>query len=296
MIGEVTSSAAHGRDESTRPRTSEILRGILAQNPNARTFSVERILSSIGPDQVEASLLMFSIPSIAPVPMSSQAGPAGALGLHLMTGEKQVRIPRFILRKSVTRRALAVAIHTVLPVLEAAEKVVRPRWSWISHPTARRAIGLFVFLLAIAIAFPLVGFNPLHATSIFVMALGMAEQDGLAVLIGIAMGVLSFVLLAASGMSARALRMKASKWLQKVARKLGIKMLANFLQKVGYKRLARLLTFQWSQLLLAWDPEKSSGRSSAKVAPKALAKITVPPASSGLAALHINGAVPVLSN
>ncbi len=185
------------------------------------------------------------------------AAPVGALAYQLASGNKHVRIPKFILQKSVSRRALAVAIHSVLPMLEAAEKVVRPRLAWINHTIARRAVGLFLFLLALAIAYPLFGFNPLHATSVFVVALGMAEQDGLAVLAGIAIGVVSLATLATSGFTAKTLRSKASRWLRKVGRKIGLEALARHLRRRGYKVLARVITFQWSELLLLWDPEKS---------------------------------------
>jgi hypothetical protein len=238
-------------------RTSEILRGILSKNPGVKAFSIRRILASIGEDRLEAKLMMFSIPAMVPIPRPRGivALPTGAIACQLISGQKQARLPPFILKKCVSRKALAVAIHAVLPMLEAAEKVLRPRWNWVSHAISRRVIGLFVFLLALALAYPLFGFNALHATSIFVMALGMAEQDGLAVMIGVVTGVLSLAILAASGMSARALRAKAGKWLRKIGRKLGLRSFAHVLRRLGYVRLARLVAFEWSTLLLIWDPE-----------------------------------------
>jgi hypothetical protein len=246
------------------PRTSQMLRSILTDNPGVKTFTIERILASIGTDHFEASLMLFSIPAILPIPgpRGIATVPTGAIACQLAAGQKQIQLPRFVLKKCVSRRALAVAIHAVLPALEAAEKVLRPRWSWVSHSSSRRAIGLFIMLLAIAIAYPLFGFSALHATSIFVMALGMAEQDGLAVLIGVAIGMLSLAVLAASGMSARALRAKALRWVRRVGQRLGLRVFASFLRRRGYHRLARLLTLEWSTLLLVWDAEKSAARAS----------------------------------
>ena len=250
------------------PRTSDILRGVLANNPGVQRFSVERILRSVGADRAEVSLLLLSLPAIVPVPVSRSlvALPAGALARQLVSGERQLHIPRFVLKKVISRKSLAVALHAALPVIEAAEKLVRPRWSWVQHSAARRAIGLFVFLLAVAIAFPLFGFTSLHATSIFVMALGMAEQDGLAVLLGVVVGVLSLAVLAASGMSARALRAKGARWLRKLGQRLGLDMLARFLRRHGYVRLARILTLEWSSLLLLWEPERRRPSASRPVA------------------------------
>jgi hypothetical protein len=243
-------------------RTSQILRGILTNNAGVKTFSVQRILSSIGHDRFETSLMMFSLPAIVPVAGSNGliALPTGFIGGQLAAGHQQIKLPPYILKKAVSRKALAVAIHAILPALEAAEKVLKPRWSWIENPIARRAIGLFVFVLALAIAYPLFGFNALHATSIFVMALGMAEQDGLAVLIGAAVGLISLVILAATGSSVKALRSQTVQWLRKMGRKLGLTLLAQFLARHGYDRLARVLTLQWGDWLLLWDPERTAPR------------------------------------
>jgi hypothetical protein len=276
-------------------RTSEILRGILTKNPGVKTFSVQRILASIGSERVEASLMMFSIPGIVPVPgpLGMVTLPTGVIGCQLASGQKQIRLPPFILKKSVSRKALAVALHAILPVLEAVEKIVRPRWSWVNHSSSRRAIGLLVFLLAIAIAYPLFGFNALHATSIFVMALGMAEQDGLAVLIGVAVGILSLAIVAASGMSARAVRAKASKWLRKIGRKLGLDMFARALRRRGYERIAAVLAFHWSDLLLLWDPEKRARAQrlpEAKAAPRTQRRLNPQPPSRALRAASFRAA------
>jgi hypothetical protein len=240
-------------------RLSKVLRGILSDNPGVKTFSVERILASIGDNGFEASLMMFSLPALVPVPrpMGMVALPAGAIACQMAAGREKIRLPRFIRKKSVSRRALAVSIHAILPVLEAAEKVVRPRWSWVTHSLWRRAIGLFVLLMVIGIAFPLFGFNSLHATSIFVISLGMAEKDGLAVMVGVFAGVLSLAIIA-FGLSLRTARSKVFKWLWKISGKLGLLALAKYLDRLGHEVLAKILSlpWSWSTLLLKWDPEK----------------------------------------
>jgi hypothetical protein len=250
-------------------RTSAVLRSILTNNPGVQTFSVERILEAIGTDRVEATLTMFSIPAIVPVPLPQGvvAMPTGMIACQMMAGRKRIKLPQAILRKYVSRRALAIAIHAAVPLLEAAEKVVRPRWSWVTHPTSRRVIGLFVFLLAVAIGFPFLGFDALHATSIIAISLGLAEKDGLAVVLGVVAGLLSLVIVAATGVSTRALRYKVGKWLRKISRKLGINAFANFLERLGYKWLARILSLEWSQLLLLWDPEKRAAGTARRARP-----------------------------
>lgn len=238
-------------------RASEVLRGILVNNPGVEQFTIRRILRSIDKDRADLRLLLVSLPAIIPVqaPHGAVAVPASALGYQLLSAQKQLKLPRFILKKAVSRRSLAVAIHSVLPMLEAAEKLVRPRWAWVSHHASQRALGLFVLLLALAVGFPLLGLTPLHATSIFVIALGMAEKDGLAVMIGVITGLVSLAVTLSSVTSARAMRSQGLRWLRKVVKKTSLALAADKLQTRGHPLLASALRFQWSQLFLAWNPE-----------------------------------------
>jgi hypothetical protein len=246
---------------ATSARTSEVLRRILTKNPGVKTFSLQRIVSSIGSERLEAALIIFSVPAIVPVPTErgTVSLSTGAVACHLMAGRRRLKLPHFIRKKVVSRRALAVAIHAALPVIEAAEKVSRPRWDWVSHPYARRATGLLIFVLALAIAEPLLGYNALHATAVFVMSFGLAEQDGLAVVIGVTVGVSSLLMLAVAGFSSRAMRTKGAQWLRRIARRLGLRTFSAFLRRHGYERLASVLSLRWSDLVvLLWHPEKSA--------------------------------------
>jgi hypothetical protein len=238
-------------------RASEVLRGILVNNPGVELFTIRRILRSIDKERVDLRLLLVSLPAIIPVqaPNGAIAVPASALGYQLLSAQRELKLPRFILKKSVSRRSLAVAIHSVLPMLEAAEKLIRPRWAWVSHHTSQRALGLFVLLLALAVGFPLLGLTPLHATSIFVIALGMAEKDGLAVLIGVVAGLLSLAMTLSSVASARAMRSQGLRWLRKLVKRTSLSIAADKLDHSGHPLIANALRFQWSQLFLAWNPE-----------------------------------------
>jgi hypothetical protein len=238
-------------------RASEVLRGILVNNPGVELFTIRRILRSIDKERVDLRLMLVSLPAIVPVnaPNGTVAVPASALGYQMLAAQQDLKLPRFILKKSVSRRSLAVAIHSVLPMLEAAEKLIRPRWAWVSHRTSQRVLGLFVLLLALAVGFPLLGFTPLHATSIFVIALGMAEKDGLAVLLGVVAGVVSLAVTLSSVASARAMRSQSLRWLRKLVKRAGISLAADKLEQSGHPLLANALRFQWSQVFLGWNPE-----------------------------------------
>ncbi|MFZ0494717.1 MAG: exopolysaccharide biosynthesis protein [Methylocella sp.] len=250
-------------------RTSQVLREILTKNPTVKNFSVQRIVDSIGDRRGEISLMFFSIPGVVPVPGTSKlvGMPTGMIAGQMIAGRTKFKLPNFILARSVPRRSLAVAIHAILPVLERAEKAAKPRWRWASHPAARRILGVFIFLLALTIAFPILGFNVPHAAAILIISFGLVEQDGLAILIGVVAGLASLVLVTGAGVSVRALRSKVGAWVKKISLKLGLKWAATFLKKIGF-RWVMMLFFEWAEVLLLWDPEASSCRAKGKKARK----------------------------
>ncbi|HSI85115.1 MAG: exopolysaccharide biosynthesis protein, partial [Candidatus Methylacidiphilales bacterium] len=187
--------------EKDHARTSQILEEILTKNPGVESFTVEMILRSLGTTSFGTSLMFFAIPEVLPIPLPGVSAlvvlPTAVLGAQMASGKRAVRLPDFLLKREVPRRALAAAIYAILPVLRKAETVTRPRWKWATSPTVQRLLGVFVFLLALSIAFPIPGFNMPQAIAIFVIGLGLVEKDGLIICLGVVLGLASLALLGA---------------------------------------------------------------------------------------------------
>ncbi len=182
-------------------RTSQVLLDILLKNPDLEHFTVEKLLNEIGTSSFGTALMFFAIPEVIPIPIPGMSAlvvlPTGILSAQMIAGRKQVRLPKFLLERIVPRKAVAAAIHAILPFLKKAEKVTKPRWEWATTPQAQRIIGIFVFLLAASIAFPMPGFNMAQAIGMFIIGLGLVEKDGLLVCAGVVIGLLGVVLLGA---------------------------------------------------------------------------------------------------
>jgi hypothetical protein len=197
-----TSRAKAKRAEKadSRPvRTSKLLRDLLEKNPD-KTFTVQKIIDSVGgTSSFGTSLLAFSIPEVLPIPIPGLFTvvviPTGIISAQMIAGNKQLKLPKFILKRTIHRKALATVIHSILPFLEKTEKYVKPRWSWAVHPASKRFIGAFIFLLAVAIALPIPWTNMPLATSIFIISLGLIEKDGMMITLGILIGLASLALM-----------------------------------------------------------------------------------------------------
>lgn len=105
-------------------------------------------------------------------------------------------LPRFIGQRSVARDRFALLVDTAAPWLARAERLLRPRWSWLVNHRAERVIGAFCLLLAAVLALPIPFGNMLPALAICLIALGVLERDGLWVLIGTVTGLVSLFIVA----------------------------------------------------------------------------------------------------
>jgi hypothetical protein len=189
-------TARQAPDEDTL-KTSQLLRNLLADHPD-RSFTVEKISAAMGSTSFGASLLVFSIPEVLPIPIPGMSAivtvPTAIISWQMIAGYKQIRLPRWLLKRTIPRKALAGAIHSILPFLERAERATRPRARWMSCPLAKRFLGVFIFLMALVIAMPVPGTNIPSAIAIFVTSLGMIERDGLMIALGVIIGLASMVL------------------------------------------------------------------------------------------------------
>ncbi len=180
-------------------RTSVLLRKLLEGNEK-RFFTVEEIAEGLGASSFGVSLLAFSIPEVIPMPvpgMSAVVGiPTAVVSAQMALGKKELRLPKWILKRKVPRKAVAAAVKTILPFLERIEKAAKPRGGrWVTNPLTQRLLGVFIFLLAVLIALPVPGTNMPPAIAIFVTSLGMIERDGLLICLGILIGLASMVLI-----------------------------------------------------------------------------------------------------
>jgi hypothetical protein len=84
-------------------------------------------------------------------------------------------------------------IRRVVPWLERAEKLLRPRISVLALPPFEYLIGVVCLLLAAVLVLPIPLGNMLPALSISLLALGLLERDGYAIATGLIAATVSAV-------------------------------------------------------------------------------------------------------
>lgn len=191
--------ARHDR-RSRPPRISEALRDFQRDEPVERV-SLGDLISAMGDRVYGALMLILGFPNVIPVAIP---GWSAFFGLPLILFASQLAfglprpwLPRWLAARSLARSDFDKILAKSLPHLERAERMLRPRWLWLTDWPSERVIGAVVVVLAIVISLPIPFGNMLPGLAVSVLALGLIERDGVAIVIGLALSVVSLVIVSA---------------------------------------------------------------------------------------------------
>lgn len=152
-------------------------------------------MDKLGDKAIAFVLLVFAIPAIIPtpgIPAGMIFGTALAiLSLQIIFGSRRLVLPGFLGRLSVSRSLIQMTADRAAPRLEKLEALLRPRGHVLSKYLGHVAIGVVIFLMAVLIALPIPFGNMLPGLAVLAIALGLAQRDDVAVLVGLLLAVLS---------------------------------------------------------------------------------------------------------
>ena len=103
-------------------------------------------------------------------------------------------LPEAIAGRSMARGDFARMVARLAPAVARAERLLRPRLHALVSPMAHRFIGGLCMILSIVLILPVPMGNMLPAFALSVIALGLLERDGLWVLSGVIVAILSLVI------------------------------------------------------------------------------------------------------
>lgn len=163
---------------------------LLQQRSQKGAVSVEEILHILSGKGRELILLFLSLPFCQPLQIPGLSVPFGlviaVIGLRIAFGT-QPWLPKMILAKKVTPQTLQKIIEKTLWLVRKMKRWVHPRLVWLSQgPVLQIVNGLLISVLGIFLALPLPIplSNLMAAWAIFLMGLGLLEDDGVFVIVG----------------------------------------------------------------------------------------------------------------
>src|SRR4029078_7724266 len=198
-MDDISAPQGQSRSSATAPssrRTSQLLRDFLSSHTEPR-ISLGALRDALDDRGFGVLLFIFALPNLVPINiplLSAVLGlPLVLLAAQLMLGRHTPWFPAWLLRQSWSRDGLERFVAHALPYLERAERLLRPRLTFLLSWSGERLIGAGLLGLTIVLALPSPLGNWLPAFAIAIIGLAIIEKDGLAVLVGFAVGAASLV-------------------------------------------------------------------------------------------------------
>ncbi|MGC9452475.1 MAG: exopolysaccharide biosynthesis protein [Oceanipulchritudo sp.] len=180
-------------------RLSEELQALLRTEGEALT--VARIVDRVGDRGFGLLLLVLSLPSALPVPAAGYSVPFGlllsVLALQMMLGKTRPVFPKQLEGVSVGKGLTERLLKGGAWIFQRLEWIVRPRMRWVGRRIGLTLMGVLVLLMAILMMIPIPMTNTFPAFVIFLIGVGLTEEDGLFAMAACLVGALAVLLYAA---------------------------------------------------------------------------------------------------
>lgn len=177
-------------------KLSDELRMLLQTDGDSLT--VGQLNERVGDRGFGLLLLVLSLPSALPVPAAGYSVPFGllllVLALQMLIGRDRPVFPNRLERIQMSSRFAAKLLNGAAWIFKRLEWIIRPRMKWVGRRPGRILMGLLVLTMAILMMIPIPMTNTIPAFVIFLIGIGLTEDDGLFAVGACAVGVVAVLL------------------------------------------------------------------------------------------------------
>lgn len=177
---------------------SVTLKNLLARDASGGDVNVAEVFRRIGDRGFGLMLMILSLPSALPVPAPGYSTPFGILlailGFQMICGRKSPWLPAWAGKHKLSGGLFEKMLGASAKVFGVLEYVVRPRMRWVGSRIGLPFMGALVVIMAGLMILPIPLTNTFPAMVIFLIGVGLTEEDGLFCLSASALGVLSVAL------------------------------------------------------------------------------------------------------
>lgn len=194
--------------------------GLLAARSSARPLTLREVIHVLRGRAYLLLLVLLSLPFLTPIPLPGLSTPFGLaialIALRLALGQRPW-LPKNLQRKQLPADFFARLFRVAEKIIRVLEKLLRPRWPMLTATSLLRQLHALVLLLAaVALLLPLpIPFtNSFPAWAILLIAGGLLERDGVAILLGYGVFAASVIYFAFLGEAAALLVESLLAWLR----------------------------------------------------------------------------------
>jgi hypothetical protein len=169
-------------------KTSDILSELAAQG-NRDTIDLGTIVDALSDRSFGVLIILFALPNTI-FPVAWVLGtPILLFAVQMAIGKHRPWLPEFMRRQGFSRETFANIVSYVVKYLSKIEAFLKPRWGFLTVGIMDRIIGIYMTFLTIVLLVPVPFGNALPSFGLAIMAAGLLEEDGLAIIVGALVGL-----------------------------------------------------------------------------------------------------------
>ncbi|KAF0094573.1 MAG: Exopolysaccharide synthesis ExoD [Puniceicoccaceae bacterium 5H] len=161
---------------------SEDFRNLLAGSEN-QPLNLGSLVDRVGEKGFGMLLVLLALPSALPIPAPGYSTPFGImlaiLAGQMIVGKRMPVFPERFRKMRLNRKLADNMLSFAAKVFAKLEWFIRPRMKWIGGRMGQSMMGWLVLVMACLMILPIPYTNTFPAMVIFLIGIGLMEEDGL---------------------------------------------------------------------------------------------------------------------
>jgi hypothetical protein len=174
---------------------AEELKKLLARGNSDDGVTLGEVFERIGDRGFGLLLLVLSLPSALPIPAPGYSTPFGVLlailALQMLAGRRTPWLPKRAAGVRLRGRFVETMVSFLGKFFGKVEFLIKPRLRWVGSRGGLFFLGALVLVMAGLMILPIPLTNTAPAFVIFLIGVGLSEEDGVFCLLAAGLGVLA---------------------------------------------------------------------------------------------------------
>lgn len=170
----------------------------LLETEDERGLSIREITGGVGEKGFGLLLMVLSLPSALPVPAPGYSTPFGIvialIAIQIMQGRQSIWLPKKLGNIRIKPSIANAMLGSASKFLSKIERFIRPRQQWIRGRSGQTGLAVVIAIMACLMMLPIPLTNTFPAMVIFMIGVGLSEEDGLLAIGAFVVGVLAVLL------------------------------------------------------------------------------------------------------
>jgi len=189
----------HSTDPNHRSLSDNLMQTLKTDDPSGP--SIGSIVGAVGEKGFGLLLMILALPSALPIPAPGYSTPfgimIGLLAVQMLVGRQEVWLPKKLNATRINPKAADKMLGAASKFLRKLEKMIRPRQQWIRSRAGQAGLAVVILIMACLMILPIPFTNTGPAMVIFMIGIGLSEEDGLLAIGAFAVGCVAVLLYAA---------------------------------------------------------------------------------------------------